>query len=67
MNIKGDHIAEQPRNQLKPGIVEMKPLEPGATLASRVTPQSPYFFKELGVGFGFLTEPASTWPGIVAY
>ena len=50
-------IYSQPRNKLKPGVVEMSPLKPGATLASRVTFQSPYFFEALGIGMGFLDEP----------
>ena len=50
-------IYSQPRNKLKPGVVEMSPFKPGATLASRVTFQSPYFFEALGIGMGFLDEP----------
>lgn len=60
-------ILEQPRNQLRPGIVKMNPLKPGVTLASRVSEQTPYFFSALGVGFGFLAEPVSNWPEIPAF
>ena len=60
-------IYQQPRDQLRPGIVEMSPLATGVTLSSRVTPQSPYFFKALGVGMEFLNEPVSDWSSIPAF
>ena len=60
-------ILSQPRNELKPGKVAMPPLSQGASLASRVSNQSPYFFKSLGVGFGFLHEPVSDWEKIPAF
>ena len=45
----------------------MAPLTAGATLATRVTDQSPYFFIALGIDMAFLDEPAQDWPQIPAF
>ena len=60
-------ILAQPRNRLRPGKVAMAPLTARATLATRVTDQSPYFFIALGIDMAFLDESAQDWPPIPAF
>ena len=62
-----EEILKQPTDKLRPGKVKMAPLTPGATLASRVTDQSPHFFSALGIQTRWLTEPAATWLGIPGF
>ena len=60
-------ILELPRDQLKKGKMEMKPLVPAITLASRIGPQSTDFFHALRVGTTWLAEPVETWSDIPAF
>ena len=59
------HEAKTP-NLLK-GKIQMPPLSPGATLQSRIGPQSLHFFVALKIGTSWLEEPVDTWHEIPAF
>ena len=60
-------IVKQPSDGLTRGAVKMPPLDPSATLASRIGPQSLHFFKALKVGTTWLGEPVESWEEIPAF
>ena len=45
----------------------MQPLIPKSTLISQIGGQSTHFFKALGLGIDWLSEPLETWTEIPAY
>ena len=60
-------LEEAKTPNLKKGAISMPPLHPGATLISRIGPQSLHFFSALAIGTNWLAEPVTDWESIPAY